>query len=92
VKLLNKLEHVRPFTRHSSFSTNEHEADRTSITPFRKRRQVETEKENSRIFVKVRSVSSNLSKDKLLKDYAKSQQIRARIARYATQNNKVALK
>jgi hypothetical protein len=39
--------------------------------------------------VKVRSVSSNLSKDKMLKDYAKSQQIRARIGRYATSNNKI---
>lgn len=62
------------------------------MTPFRKRRIAETEKENSRIFVKVKSASSSLSKDKFLKDYAKSQQIRTRIARYATQNNKICLK
>lgn len=94
VKLLNKLERVRPFTRYSSFSTHEKEEvqDRTTMTPFRKRRIAETEKENSRIFVKVKSASSSLSKDKFLKDYAKSQQIRTRIARYATQNNKICLK
>ena len=62
------------------------------MNPFRKRRMAETEKENSRIFVKVKSASSNLSKDKFLKDYARSQQIRTRIARYATQNNKICLK
>ena len=42
--------------------------------------------------MKMKSVTSSLSKDKLLKDYAKSQQIKTRIARYATQNNKVSLK
>lgn len=42
--------------------------------------------------MKVKSASSNLSKDKLLKDYAKSQLIKSRIARFATQNNKVCLK
>jgi len=53
---------------------------------------VETEKENSRIFMRMKSVSSSLSKDKLLKDYARSQQIKTRITRYATQNNRVSLK
>ncbi len=42
--------------------------------------------------MKMKSVSSSLSKDKLMKDYAKSQQIRTRIARFATQNNKICLK
>jgi hypothetical protein len=42
--------------------------------------------------MKMKSVSSSLSRDKLMKDFNKSQQIRTRIARYATQNNKVCLK
>jgi len=62
------------------------------MTPLQKRRDVETEKENNRIFIRVKSVSSSLSKDKLLKDFARSQQIKTRIARYATQNNRVSLK
>jgi len=40
----------------------------------------------------MRSVSSSLNRDKLLKDYAKSQQIKSRITRYANQNNKIELK
>lgn len=62
------------------------------MTPLQRRRVVETEKENSRIFMRMKSVSSSLSKDKLLKDYARSQQIKTRITRYATQNNRVSLK
>ena len=42
--------------------------------------------------LRMRSVSSSLSKDKLLKEYSKSQQIKCRISRYATHNNKVSLK
>ena len=40
----------------------------------------------------MRSVSSTLSKDRLMKDYAKSQQIKNRISRYATHQNRVTLK
>lgn len=93
IKLLDKLEKVKPFTRYTSFSTYEREErEQRTMTPFRKRRIEETEKENSRIFMRMKSVSSSLSKDKLLKDYAKSQQIKTRIARFATQNNRVTLK
>jgi hypothetical protein len=42
--------------------------------------------------MRIKSVSSSLSKDHLERDFAKSQQIRTRIARYATQNNRVSLK
>lgn len=53
---------------------------------------VETEKENNRIYVRVKSVSSELSKDKMLKDYAKSMQIRSRITKYVNSNNRICLK
>ena len=54
--------------------------------------EAETQKENSRLYCRMRSVSSTLGKDRLMKDYAKSQQIKNRISRYATNQNKVTLK
>lgn len=42
--------------------------------------------------MRVKSVSSELSKDKLLKDYAKSMQIKNRISRYVNSSNGVCLK
>ena len=92
-KFLKKLEKVRPSSRYSSFSTYEREdKQQVSLTPFQKKRALETEKENTRIYVRVKSVSSDLSKDKMLKDYAKSIQIKSRITRYVNSNNKVTLK
>ncbi len=40
----------------------------------------------------MKSVSSSLSKDKLIKDFMKSQQIKTRISRYSTMNKKIYLK
>ena len=40
----------------------------------------------------MKSVSSTLSKDRMMNDYAKAQRIKERITKYANDNNKVALK
>ena len=56
-----KLEKVKPFTSHAA-------ADRlppSFPSAVAKRRIIETERENSRIFVKMKSVSSNLSRDRM---------------------------
>jgi len=53
---------------------------------------VETEKENNRLFFKMKSVSSTLSKDRMMNDYAKAQRIKERITKYANDNKKIALK
>jgi len=94
-KFLNKLEKVRPYSQHShSLSLCErqdHELPQTR-TPTKRKLEELTEKENARIYMRMKSVSSNLSKDKQLKDFAKSQQIKTRITRFASQNNKVSLK
>lgn len=92
IRLLDKLEKVKPFARYTSFSHHEEKDKESFLRPFEKKRVIQTEKENSRIFHKMRSVSSSLNRDKLLKDYAKSQQIKSRITRYANQNNKIELK
>ena len=42
--------------------------------------------------MRVKSVSSDLNKDKMLKEYAKSIQIKSRITRYTSNNNKISLK
>jgi type IV secretory pathway VirB4 component len=61
LKFLVKLEKVKPFTSHAA-------ADRlppSFPSAVAKRRIIETERENSRIFVKMKSVSSNLSRDRM---------------------------
>lgn len=85
---------MRSFTRypsHSSYERSFRERE-AFIKPITKRKIIETEKENSRIFFKMKSVSSNLSKDRMLNDYAKAEKIKTRITKYALENNKVALK
>ncbi len=85
---------MRSFTRypsHSSYDRPLREKE-AFIKPITKRRIIETEKENSRIFFKMKSVSSTLSKDRMLNDYAKAEKIKTRITKYALENNKVALK
>ena len=62
------------------------------MNPATKRKVVETEKENSRIFFRMKAVSSTLSKDRMLNDYAKAQKIRDRIAKYATDHDRISLK
>lgn len=94
IKLLVKLEKAKPFTRYTSFSAYERPRDNSQsfLKPVTKRKIIETEKENSRIFFKMKSVSSSLSKDRMLDDYAKAQKIKSRITKYAVENNKIALK
>jgi hypothetical protein len=53
---------------------------------------IETEKENSRIFYKMKSVSSTLGRDRMRSDYAKAQQIKDRITRFSREDNRVTLK
>ena len=94
IKLLSKLENVKSFTRYTSYAASDRPRELTPKplpTPV-KRKIIETEKENSRIFFRMRSVSSNLSKDRMLNDYAKAEKIKSRITKYAMENNKVALK
>jgi hypothetical protein len=95
LKFLNKLENVKSFARYTSYTASDRPAVQhipKPIPALTKRRIIETEKENSRIFFRMRSVSSNLSKDRLLSDYAKAEKIKSRITKYALSNNKVALK
>lgn len=98
LKFLHKLENVKSFARYTSYTTSDRTpATNAALAPKpipapTKRKIIETEKENSRIFFKMRSVSSNLSKDRLLSDYAKAEKIKSRITKYALENNKVALK
>lgn len=40
----------------------------------------------------MKAVSSTLSRDRMLSDYAKAQKIRDRITKYATDHDRVALK
>lgn len=42
--------------------------------------------------MKMKSVSSNLSRERMGSDYAKAEKIRERITRYAVENSKVSLK
>jgi hypothetical protein len=94
LKLLSKLENVKSFARYTSYAASDRPRELTPKpvpTPV-KLKIIETEKENSRIFSRMRSVSSNLSKDRLLNDYAKAEKIKSRISKYALENNKVALK
>ena len=42
--------------------------------------------------MKMKSVSSTLSKDRMMSDYVKAQRIKERITKYANDNNKIALK
>jgi hypothetical protein len=70
LKFLVKLEKVKPFTSHTSTDRS----PRAELFPsaVAKRRIIETERENSRIFLKMKSVSSNLSRDRMGSDYAKA--------------------
>jgi hypothetical protein len=40
----------------------------------------------------MKSVSSTLSKDRMMNDYVRAQRIKERISKYANDNNKIALK
>ena len=62
------------------------------LNPTTKKRIVETEKENSRIYMKVKTASSTLNRERMLSDYAKAQKIKDRIAKYANDHNRVTLK
>lgn len=62
------------------------------VTPFSKSKIQETQKENMRICNKMKNMSSSLNQKKLLKDYAKSQQIKNRLMKYAVDETKVYLK
>ena len=42
--------------------------------------------------MKMKSVSSTLSKDRMMSDYIRAQRIKERITKYAHDNNKIALK
>jgi len=54
---------------------------------------VEQEKENYRIKNRVKTMSSSLSKDSMMRDYNISMQIKNRLSHFKTQpNNKVVLK
>jgi hypothetical protein len=88
LKFLVKLEKVKPFTSHAA----KERPPPAFPSAIAKRRIIETERENSRIFMKMKSVSSNLSRDRMGSDYAKAEKIRERITRYAVENSKVALK
>ena len=88
LRFLVKLEKVKPHTSHAP-------AERPPPafpSALAKRRIIETERENSRIFLKMKSVSSNLSRDRMGSEYAKAEKIKSRITRYAVENNRVALK
>lgn len=88
MKFLVKLEKVKPFTSH----TAKERPPPSFPSAVTRRRIIETERENSRIFMKMKSVSSNLSRDRMNSDYAKAEKIRERITRYAVENSKVSLK
>lgn len=62
------------------------------MKPVTKRKVVETEKENSRIYFRMKAVSSTLSRDRMLSDYSRAQKIRDRIAKYATDHDRISLK
>lgn len=92
-----KLERAQPFTRYTSYSASERippprEQSASFLKPATRKKVVETEKENSRIYFKMKAVSSTLSRDRMLSDYAKAQKIRDRITKYATDHDRVALK
>ena len=94
LKFLVKLEKVKAFTHYDS----QPRVNRTvrdslsSVRPSNKRQIIETEKENSRIYFKMKSVSSTLGRDKMQNDFARAQKIKDRITKYAKQDNKVELK
>lgn len=93
VKFLVKLEKVKPFARYTSYTSGDKTTkEPTFLNPITKRRVIETEKENSRLFYKMKSVSSTLSKDRMMNDYVKAQRIKERITKYANDNNKISLK
>ena len=53
---------------------------------------LETEKENMRISARMRNMSSSLNQKSFIKDYAKSQQIKNRLMKYAQDQDKIQLK
>ena len=57
-----------------------------------KQRIIETERENSRIYSKMKTVSSQLGRIKLASEYSRCEQIKNRIARYVQKDRKVQLK
>ena len=91
IKFLDKLERVRPYHRHTTYAS----ADRIPTQPqppTRQRKQSDTIKENSRIYTKLKSVSSSLNHDKMMQEYAKTQRIKDRIQRFTSTNSRVSLK
>jgi adenylosuccinate synthase len=98
LKFLDKLEKIKPFTQYvpqtysDRYSRQGSMASSVLMKPVTKKKIIETEKENSRIFFRMKAVSSTLGRDKLANEYAKAQQIKERITKYAKQDNRIELK
>ena len=95
VKLLVKLDNIKPFTHYNPSKSTDRivrEQRSTSLNPATKKKIIQTERENSRIYNKMRNVSSTLGPKQMQNDYARAQKIRDRIGKYMRQDNRVELK
>ena len=95
LKFLVKLDNIKPFTHYNPSASTERvarEQRSASLKPLTKKRIVETERENSRIYNKMRNVSSTLGQKQMQSEYVKAQKIRDRIGKYMRQDNRVELK
>ena len=83
---------MRPYHRHTTYTSSDRLAAAPSAPTSAKRKSNDTEKENNRIFYKLKSVSSSLNHDKMMQEYAKTQRIKDRITRFTTNQSRVSLK